>query len=196
MVHEPQLPGFRCCICSATAGRSSTLLLWVVFFMSLLDLYFLANWLPTVLNDLGASVSEAALIGSMLQVGGIVGTFALGSIIDRFSFRALALVYFIAVFAVGAIGQLGHSALLVTLAIFVAGFLHRRRPDRGQRAGGGLLPDRGQGDRRRLGARHRPGRFHRRSVGRRRIAEPKWSAAEVFMTAAAPPSAPRWPHSP
>ena len=48
--------------------------------------------------------------------------FALGSIIDRFSFRALALVYFIAVFAVGAIGHLGHSVALVTLAIFAAGF--------------------------------------------------------------------------
>src|SRR6267142_358087 len=54
-------------------GRAATtLLLWVVFFMSLLDLYFLSNWLPTVLNDLGASVSEAVVIGSMLQVGGVV----------------------------------------------------------------------------------------------------------------------------
>src|SRR6201999_876974 len=94
-----------------------TLLLWVVFFMSLLDLYFLSNWLPTVLNDLGASVSTAALVGSMLQVGGVVGTFALGIIIDRFSFRALALVYFIAVSAVAAIGQLGHSIAFVTVAI-------------------------------------------------------------------------------
>src|SRR5438445_5705556 len=90
--------------------------------MSLLDLYFLSNWLPTVLNDLGASVSVAAAIGSMLQVGGVVGTFALGSVIDRFSFRALALVYFIAVFAVGAIGQLSHSGVFVAMAIFAAGF--------------------------------------------------------------------------
>jgi AAHS family 4-hydroxybenzoate transporter-like MFS transporter len=58
----------------------------------------------------------------MLQVGGVVGTFALGSVVDRFSFRALALVYFAAVFAVGSIGQLSHSAALVTLAIFAAGF--------------------------------------------------------------------------
>src|SRR5262249_41268418 len=102
-------------------GRAPvTILLWVVFFMSLLVLYFLSNWLPTVLNDLGASVSEAVMIGSMLQVGGVVGTFALGSLIDRFSFRALALVYFAAVFAVGAIGQLSHSAALVTIAIFAA----------------------------------------------------------------------------
>jgi MFS transporter, AAHS family, 4-hydroxybenzoate transporter len=93
-----------------------------VFFMSLLDLYFLSNWLPTVLNDLGSSVSEAAVIGSMLQVGGVVGTFVLGNIIDRFSFRALAFIYFIAVFSISAIGYLGHSTILVTLAIFAAGF--------------------------------------------------------------------------
>ena len=122
VVHEPGLVGIPMLHLFRNGRTLVTLLLWVVFFMSLLDLYFLTNWLPTVLNDLGASVSEAAVIGSMLQVGGVVGTFALGSIIDRFSFRALALVYFIAVFAVGAIGQLGHSVVFVTMAIFAAGF--------------------------------------------------------------------------
>src|SRR6201985_1067868 len=58
----------------------------------------------------------------MLQIGGVVGTFALGSVIDRFSFRALALVYLVAVFAVAAIGQFGHSAIPVSIAIFAAGF--------------------------------------------------------------------------
>jgi AAHS family 4-hydroxybenzoate transporter-like MFS transporter len=122
VVQEPALPGIPVVHLFRDGRTPVTLLLWVVFFMSLLDLYFLSNWLPTVLNDLGASVSTSAAIGSMLQVGGVVGTFALGSIIDRFSFRALALVYFIAVFAVGAIGQLGHSIVLVTMAIFAAGF--------------------------------------------------------------------------
>jgi AAHS family 4-hydroxybenzoate transporter-like MFS transporter len=122
VVHEPHLPGIPVLHLFREGRTLVTLLLWVVFFMSLLDIYFLANWLPTVLNDLGASVSAAAAIGSVLQVGGVVGTFALGSIIDRFSFRALAVVYFIAVFAVGAIGQLGHSTVLVTMAIFAAGF--------------------------------------------------------------------------
>ncbi|MEO8318210.1 MAG: MFS transporter [Bradyrhizobium sp.] len=121
-VHEPRLTGMPVRHLFREGRMLPTLLLWVVFFMSLLDLYFLSNWLPTVLNDLGASVSSAALIGSMLQIGGVVGTFALGSVIDRFSFRALALVYFGAVFAVGAIGQLGHSTALVTTAIFAAGF--------------------------------------------------------------------------
>jgi AAHS family 4-hydroxybenzoate transporter-like MFS transporter len=122
VIHEPGLAGIPLLHLFRDGRTLVTLLLWVVFFMSLLDLYFLTNWLPTVLNDLGASVSEAAVIGSMLQVGGVAGTLALGSIIDRFSFRALALVYFIAIFAVGAIGQLGHSTVFVTIAIFAAGF--------------------------------------------------------------------------
>src|SRR5712692_6954491 len=122
VIDEPGLAGIPVLHLFRDGRTLVTLLLWVVFFMSLLDLYFLSNWLPTVLNDLGASMSSAAAIGSMLQVGGVVGTFALGSIIDRFSFRALALVYFIAVFAVGAIGQLGHSVIFVSMAIFAAGF--------------------------------------------------------------------------
>jgi AAHS family 4-hydroxybenzoate transporter-like MFS transporter len=122
VIHEPGLTGIPVLHLFRDGRTLVTLLLWVVFFMSLLDLYFLANWLPTVLNDLGASVSAAAVIGSMLQVGGVVGALALGSVIDRFSFRALALVYFIAVFAIGAIGQLGHSIVFVSVAIFAAGF--------------------------------------------------------------------------
>jgi MFS transporter, AAHS family, 4-hydroxybenzoate transporter len=121
-VHEPQLVGMPVLHLFRNGRTLVTLLLWVVFFMSLLDLYFLSSWLPTVLTDLGASVSAAAAIGSMLQVGGVVAICVLGAIIDRFSFRALALLYFVAVFAVGAIGQLGHSVAFVTLAIFVAGF--------------------------------------------------------------------------
>ena len=122
VVDEPVLKGIPVQHLFRGGRTLSTLLLWVVFFMSLLDIYFLTNWLPTVQHDLGASISTAAVIGSMFQVGGVAGTFVLGSVIDRFSFRALALVYFIAVFAVCAIGQLGHSAVLVTVAIFVAGF--------------------------------------------------------------------------
>jgi AAHS family 4-hydroxybenzoate transporter-like MFS transporter len=104
-------------------GRGwATVLFWLVFFMSLLDLYLLSNWLPTVLNDLGASISAAAAMGAMLQVGGVAGAFTLGQFIDRFSFRALALIYFLAAFSVAAIGYSGRSIPLVTLAVFLAGF--------------------------------------------------------------------------
>lgn len=104
-------------------GRAlATFLIWIVFFMSLLDLYFLSNWLPTVLSDLGASVSAAALISAMLQVGGFVAVLALGGVMDRFSFAGLALTYGAAAVAIALVGQSGHSVVTATAAIFAAGF--------------------------------------------------------------------------
>jgi AAHS family 4-hydroxybenzoate transporter-like MFS transporter len=121
-VHEPKLAGIPVVHLFDQGRTVTTLLFWVVFFMSLLDLYLLSNWLPTVLNDLGASIAMAATIGAMLQVGGVVGTFTLGNFIDRFSFQALALTYLIASIAITAIGFSSHSVPLVTLAVFCAGF--------------------------------------------------------------------------
>jgi AAHS family 4-hydroxybenzoate transporter-like MFS transporter len=184
VVHEPELVGIPVLHLFRGGRTLVTLLLWVVFFMSLLDLYFLSNWLPTVLNDLGASVSAAAAIGSMLQVGGIVGTFALGRIIDRFSFRALALVYFVAVFAVGAIGHLGHSVILVTLAIFAAGFCIVGGQIAANALAAAFYPTavRATGVGWALGI-GRVGSIVGPLVGGALLSM-KWSAAEVFMTAA------------
>jgi len=185
VVPETQLAGIPVVHLFREGRTAVTLLLWVVFFMSLLDLYFLANWLPTVLNDLGASVSAAVAIGSLLQVGGVVGTFALGSVIDRFSFRALALVYFGAVFAVGAIGQLGHSAVLVSLAIFAAGFCVVGGQIAANALAAGFYPTsvRASGVGWALGI-GRIGSIVGPLVGGVLLAE-KWSTAAVFMTAAA-----------
>jgi AAHS family 4-hydroxybenzoate transporter-like MFS transporter len=169
-VHEPRLAGLPVLHLFRDGRTLATLLLWVVFFMSLLDLYFLSNWLPTVLNDLGASVSSAAVIGSMLQVGGVVGTFALGSVIDRFSFRAGA-----GLFRRGVCGGCDRPTRplrhLRHHGDFRRGLLHRRRPDRRQCAGGDILSDIDPVDRRRLGAWNRPSRIDRGPAGRRRAAD-------------------------
>jgi AAHS family 4-hydroxybenzoate transporter-like MFS transporter len=184
VVDEPKLSGMPVKHLFKGGRTLATLLLWVVFFMSLLDLYFLSNWLPTVLNDLGSSVSEAAAIGSMLQVGGVAGTIALGSIIDRFSFRALALVYFVAIFAIGAIGQLGHSAVLVTAAIFAAGFCIVGGQIAANALAAGFYPTsiRATGVGWALGI-GRIGSIVGPLVGGMLLSL-KWSAAEVFLAAA------------
>jgi AAHS family 4-hydroxybenzoate transporter-like MFS transporter len=184
VVNEPHLAGIPVVHLFREGRTPVTLLLWVVFFMSLLDIYFLANWLPTVLNDLGASVSQAAVIGSMLQVGGVVGTFALGSVIDRFSFRALALVYFGAVFAVCAIGQLSHSVVLVSIAIFAAGFCVVGGQIAANALAAGFYPTsvRSSGVGWALGI-GRVGSIIGPLVGGALLAA-KWSASAVFLTAA------------
>jgi MFS transporter, AAHS family, 4-hydroxybenzoate transporter len=185
IVDEPKLSGIPVKHLFTSGRTVPTLLLWVVFFMSLLDLYFLSNWLPTVLNDFGASLSQAAVIGSMLQIGGVVGTVALGSVIDRFSFRALALVYFAAVFAVGAIGQLGHSAVFVTVAIFAAGFCIVGGQIAANALAAGYYPTsvRATGVGWALGI-GRVGAIVGPLIGGA-LLDMKWSAGEVFLMAAA-----------
>jgi MFS transporter, AAHS family, 4-hydroxybenzoate transporter len=184
VVQEARLSGLPIAHLFAEQRGPITLLLWVVFFMSLLDLYLLSNWLPTVLNDLGASISTAAVIGSMFQVGGMIGTFVLGSIIDRFAFRALALVYFMAAFAIGAIGQLSHSVVLVTIAIFVAGFCVVGGQNSSNALAAGLYPTsvRATGVGWALGI-GRIGSIIGPLVGGVLLSL-KWSAGELFLTAA------------
>jgi AAHS family 4-hydroxybenzoate transporter-like MFS transporter len=107
-----------------TKGRAvATLLLWVMFFMNLLDLYFLANWLPTVISNAGVSVEIAVIATALLQVGGIVGTLTLGRLIDRWNpFLVLAATYFAAGIFIAAIGAVGASVALMMAITFGAGF--------------------------------------------------------------------------
>jgi MFS transporter, AAHS family, 4-hydroxybenzoate transporter len=185
VVHEPELTGIPVKHLFKGGRTLVTLLLWVLFFMSLLDIYFLSTWLPTVLSDFGASVSKAAEVGSLLQIGGVVGTLVLGSIIDRFSFRAVALVYFMAVFAIGAIGQLGYSIVLIGSAIFVAGFCIAGGQIASNALAAGFYPTsiRATGVGWALGI-GRVGSIVGPLVGGALLAM-KWSAGEVFVTAAA-----------
>lgn len=100
-----------------------TVLLWVVFFMSLMDMYFLANWLPTVINDSGLPVASAALITSMLQIGGTAGTLVLGRVFDKMRpFRALAGIYLLAVMFIVMLGGASHSVPMLVVSIFGTGF--------------------------------------------------------------------------
>ncbi|KAF1021169.1 MAG: 3-hydroxybenzoate transporter MhbT [Paracidovorax wautersii] len=63
----------------------TTALLWLAFFMNLLVMYFLVNWLPTLLKSAGLPLEKAILSTAMLNLGGVVGALALGRLIDRFS---------------------------------------------------------------------------------------------------------------
>ena len=66
------------------SGRArSTALLWTIFFCSLLDVYLLVNWLPTLINSVGASIQVSIIAGSLLQLGGLIGGFLLGVVFDR-----------------------------------------------------------------------------------------------------------------
>ena len=105
-------------------GRGAvTILLWVVNFMNLLNLYFLASWLPTVVRDAGHSASTAVLAGTILQVGGTIGTIGLAWLIARLGFIAVLTASFgLACVTIALIGQPGLSIALLFVLVFIAGW--------------------------------------------------------------------------
>jgi AAHS family 4-hydroxybenzoate transporter-like MFS transporter len=109
-----------------TEGRTPvTLLLWIINFMNLLNLYFLAGWLPTVIRQEGYSTSAAVLVTTALQVGGTIGTFGFAALIARWGFtRVLAASFAVACLSIAAIGSQSvlAAAPLLTVVVFVAGW--------------------------------------------------------------------------
>jgi AAHS family 4-hydroxybenzoate transporter-like MFS transporter len=61
-----------------------TILLWVINFLSLLTIYFINSWLPSMLHSLGIATSTAILASTMFQVGGIMGGLASGPLVNKF----------------------------------------------------------------------------------------------------------------
>jgi AAHS family 4-hydroxybenzoate transporter-like MFS transporter len=105
-------------------GRSVvTVLLWIVNFMNLLILYSVSSWLPTVVNGMGYNPNTAVLVGTVLWVGGTLGTFGLAWLIARAGFtRMLTRTYTVAAISIAFIGQPGISLALLTVIVFVAGW--------------------------------------------------------------------------
>jgi AAHS family 3-hydroxyphenylpropionic acid transporter len=94
-------------------GRASaTLLLWAASFASLLALYVLLNWLPTLLGDRGLSKPHASLVSMLFGVGGAVGILILADLLDRRGRRRMIGLWY-----------LGLIASLVALAVVNSGFL-------------------------------------------------------------------------
>ena len=62
-------------------GRAiATILLWIGFFMSLIDIYLLTSWLPTVFHNAGITLSLAVIATAVFQGGGVVASLMLGSL--------------------------------------------------------------------------------------------------------------------
>jgi AAHS family 4-hydroxybenzoate transporter-like MFS transporter len=99
-----------------------TLLLWLLFFMSLLDLFFLQNWIPVITHGAGIPVRTAVVIGALFQVGGVTAALFLGFAIDRYgAFRVLPVLYGCGCLLIIAIGRVEAVPALMALT-FGAGF--------------------------------------------------------------------------
>jgi len=70
----------------------ATLCLWAAFFMSLLNVYLAINWLPTSLTASGFTLKEANVMTSLYHVGGVMGTYTIGLLMDRLGTHRMVLI--------------------------------------------------------------------------------------------------------
>lgn len=103
--------------------RRGTLTLWLTFFMSLLIIYGMTNWLPLLIKDTGLTLSQAALISALFQIGGTLGAVCLGAAMDRFNpHHVLVAAYLAGAGFLFAIGQCHADYRLLGLSVLGMGF--------------------------------------------------------------------------
>jgi AAHS family 4-hydroxybenzoate transporter-like MFS transporter len=104
-------------------GRAiGTVLIWIVFFMSLLDIFLLTSWLPEVLHDAGFSISASVIATAALQGSGVLGSLAVGPVLDRRGCLVVLLpLYLLSAIGIAAIGSVGTTFALILLASCAAG---------------------------------------------------------------------------
>ena len=94
-----------------------TMLIWSAFFMSLLIIYLISSWMPTLLKGVGFDLKNASWITSVFQIGGTVGAIALGYLMDRMgASKVLCAAYVLGAVFVVMVGQ-GITSLNVALLL-------------------------------------------------------------------------------
>ena len=104
-------------------GRTKTTLrLWAAFFLTLMVLYLLLNWLPILLVSKGYSKPEAAMVALAFTVGGVLGSIAISRLARRTRRWPVYLFVWIGMaLSMGALGLIGHTLPLGLMAGFCVG---------------------------------------------------------------------------
>jgi MFS transporter, AAHS family, 4-hydroxybenzoate transporter len=100
-----------------------TAALWVTYFMGLLVIYLLTGWLPTLMKDAGLSVSAAANVTAMFQIGGTIGAIVVGFVMDRVRpAGVISVAYLGGAICVLGLAWIGALSSSLALLVFAAGF--------------------------------------------------------------------------
>ncbi len=100
-----------------------SLMLWGGYFMGLFLVYLIGSWLPSLINTLGMSLTEAAIVTAMYQAGGTLGSLFAGWLMDRMNASlALAAIYFCGGIAIVALGFSPAQVGLMSAIAFCSGF--------------------------------------------------------------------------
>ncbi|QSO54124.1 MFS transporter [Alicyclobacillus curvatus] len=103
---------------------ANTVFLWIVFFMNLLIIYFVTNWVVTVLHSAGLPLSQAILGIVTLEGGGVVGGLVIGSWGDRGNIKALlGWAFFLGAVSLVFVGRMGTVGGTMTVLFLVGLFV-------------------------------------------------------------------------
>jgi AAHS family 4-hydroxybenzoate transporter-like MFS transporter len=121
VVREERAPGLPVLHLFRQHRGLPTILLWVAYFVSLLDIYLLSSWLPTVFHNAGITLSLSVIATAVFQGGGVVASLILGMFMDRFgAFRTVAVIYALGALFVTLLGY-SHSIGAIMACAFFAG---------------------------------------------------------------------------
>jgi AAHS family 4-hydroxybenzoate transporter-like MFS transporter len=97
-------------------------LLWIIFFCSLMNLFLFAYWMPTVFNLIGMSPPQAVFASSLRDGGAIFAVLYLGLAIDRIGPESsLALHYAVGAVFIAVIALVALPYALLLAMSFLAG---------------------------------------------------------------------------
>jgi len=120
---EPLRKGPSFAMLFAKGRTLTTLSIWVVYFITLLIIYLLLNWLPTLMIRQGFAPAQAQLLSLAFNMAAAAGTILLGMATDRLGpASTVPLVYFLMLAAAATVAVAnGYGAYLAGFAAM--GFL-------------------------------------------------------------------------
>lgn len=99
-----------------------TVMLCFTYFMGLLIFYLLTSWLPLLIRETGATLSQASIITALFPLGGGIGVLVLGALMDKFNAsKVVAVGWLLTGLFVCLVGFSTHSLLLMGVMVFIAG---------------------------------------------------------------------------
>ena len=105
-------------------GPALFFVLAAAFFMSMLGLYLLSNWLPGLLQQAHSTAREAVLATAGFNLGGIAGAVLLGRLMDRFGFiKSLAVGFVCSAASIVLLAVNNFSFYPLAVAAFASGFI-------------------------------------------------------------------------
>jgi len=123
IIPEVKLGGFPVRHLFSDGRMPVTLLLWLAFFLNLLLLFFMYNWLPPMMNQAGMAIQGAIIATVVFNLGGFIGGIVLGRMMDKGSpYAVLSGAYLVGCVTVGSLGFLGASIPLLMSVVGIAGF--------------------------------------------------------------------------